>query len=236
CFSYEPGKPVLSNINLSIRAGETLAVVGQNGCGKSTLASLMPRFYDPDHGTVLIDGLDLRRVHLRSLRQQIGLGTQEAFLFDDTVYANIAYGTRGATPEEVEASARRASAHDFIMGFPEGYQKKVGERGNNLSGGQKQRIALARAMLRNPPILILDEFTSAADNESQAEVYRALKSFKRGRTVLLITHRLSALEVADRVVVMEQGRIVAVGTHAELLASCPAFQRLHDSEGQRRCA
>jgi ATP-binding cassette subfamily B protein/subfamily B ATP-binding cassette protein MsbA len=236
CFSYEPGKPILSHINLAVRAGETIAVVGPNGCGKTTLVGLVPRFWDPDHGSVFIDGLDLRNVHLRSLRQQIGLVTQETFLFDDTVYNNIAYGTRGATLEEVEAAARKAYAHDFIAEMPLGYQASVGESGCKLSGGQKQRLALARAILRNPSILILDEFTNQSDNESDLEIHRALKEFKPGRTVFLIAHKLHTLEIADRIIVLEQGGITAMGSHAELMVSCPLYQRLHEAQNQRRCA
>jgi subfamily B ATP-binding cassette protein MsbA len=236
CFSYEPGKPILSHINLAIRAGETVAVVGPNGCGKTTLVGLVPRFWDPDHGSVFIDGLDLRSVHLRSLRQQIGLVTQETFLFDDTIYNNIAYGSRSATMEEVEAAARRAYAHDFVSALPQGYQTGVGEGGCKLSGGQKQRLALARAILRNPSILILDEFTNQSDNESDLEIHRALKDFKLGRTVFLITHKLHTLEIADRIIVLEQGGITAMGSHAELVVSCPLYQRLHEAQNQRRCA
>jgi ATP-binding cassette subfamily B protein/subfamily B ATP-binding cassette protein MsbA len=236
CFSYEPEKAILTNINLSVRQGETLALVGPNGCGKTTLVGLVPRFYDPYHGSVLIDGHDIRTLHLRSLRQQIGVVTQEAILFDDTVYNNIAYGTRGATAEQVEAAARQAFAHDFIAKFPRGYQTRVGEMGRSLSGGERQRLCLARVILRDPSVLILDEFTSAYDAESEALIHRALRDFMAGRTTFLITHRLNRLEIADRIVVLENGRIASVGTHAELLATCPPYQRLHEAHNQRLCA
>ncbi len=237
CFSYEPSKPILSQINLSVRAGETIALVGPNGCGKTTLMMLLPRFYDPDHGSIFIDGLELRRVQLRSLRQQIGLVTQDTFLFDDTIANNISYGTHGAEQEQIEEAARKAHAHEFILGLPNGYETRVGEMGfNKLSGGQKQRLALARAILRDPAILILDEFTSQNDSESKADIHRALKDFKQGRTVFVITHELNTREVADRIVVLEKGRVVAVGTHAELVATCATYQRLHEAQTQRLCA
>ncbi len=237
CFSYEPQRAILTNINLSVRAGETVALVGRNGCGKTTLLSLLPRFYDPDHGTILLDGHDLRTLNLRSVRQQIGIVTQDTVLFDDTIYNNIAYGSRGADPAEVEAAAQRAFAHDFITKLPRGYQTRVGELGTAvLSGGEKQRLALARAILRDPSILILDEFNSQYDAESEALIHRALREFMTGRTTFVITHRLNTLELADRIVMLEEGAIAAAGTHAELLATCPAYQRLHEAQAQRLCA
>jgi subfamily B ATP-binding cassette protein MsbA len=236
CFSYHPGHPILYDIHLGVRAGETIALVGANGCGKTTLMGLLPRFYDPDHGSILIDGYDLRTVNLRSLRQLVGVVTQDTILFDDTIAHNIAYGSRAAKQEDIEAAAQRAFAHDFILAQPKGYQTRVGEIGGKLSGGQKQRLALARAILRNPSILILDEFTSAADSESEALIHRAMKNFMTGRTSFVITHRLHTLEIADRIVVLEKGRIADVGTHAELLAGCAVYQRLQEAYNQRLCA
>lgn len=236
CFAYDPGRPTLSNIRLDIRFGETIALVGKNGCGKSTLVGLLARFYDPDYGSVLVDGVDLRRAHLRSLRRQVGLVTQETVLFDDTVYANIAYGARRATAEQVEAAARQAFAHEFVEKLSSGYQTRVGDAGAKLSGGQRQRLALARAILRDPAILILDEFTSQCDAESEALIHQALRRFVKNRTTVLITHRLHTLEIADRIVVLDRGRIEAVGTHADLLGRCEIYQRLHEAHSQRRVA
>jgi ATP-binding cassette subfamily B protein/subfamily B ATP-binding cassette protein MsbA len=236
CFSYEPNCPILTNINLTVRAGETVAIVGQNGTGKTTLAGLLPRFYDPLQGSVLLNGVDIRTVNLRSLRQQIGIVTQESVLFEDTIHNNIAYGSRGATPEQVEAAARKALAHDFIVEHEQGYQRRLGEGGLGLSGGQRQRLALARAILRDPSILILDEFTSQADTASEAEVHRAMREFMVGRTSFIITHKLHTLETVDRIIVLEANHLAGVGTHAELLATCPAYQRLYDAFGRRMVA
>jgi len=236
CFSYQPGQPILTNVHLKIRFGETVALVGKNGCGKTTLVGLIPRFYDPDHGSILVDDMDLRHVNLRSLRQQIGIVTQETILFDDTIYNNISYGNRRAGKEAVEAAAQQAFVHDFVMSLPQGYQTRIGEAGSKLSGGQKQRIALARAILRDPSILILDEFTSASDAENEALIHRALKTFMVNRTTFVITHRLNTLEIADRIVVVDGGRIEAVGTHTELLHSCSVYQRLHEAQFQRLVA
>lgn len=236
CFSYDPGRPVLTNIDLRVRFGETIAVVGKNGSGKTTLLGLLPRFYDPDHGSILIDGHDIRHAQLRSVRQQVGVVTQETVLFDDTIFNNLTYGCRSATREQVEAAARDAYAHEFIMKLPRDYDTPIGEAGAKLSGGQRQRLALARAILRNPSILILDEFTSQYDAESEALIHRALKEFMRDRTTFVITHRLNTLEIAHRIVVLEAGRVIAVGTHAELLATCPVYQRLHEAQFQRLVA
>jgi len=236
CFSYNPDSPTLSNVTLTVNAGETVAIVGLNGCGKTTLLGLLPRFYDPDHGAVLIDGVNLRGAHLRSLRKMIGLVTQDTQLFDDSVVANILYGRRGATREEVVAAAKKAHAHEFIEAMPQGYDTVIGEKGDSLSGGQRQRIALARAILRNPAILILDEYSSAIDPTSEIEIHSALREFVKGRTVFLITHKLHTLEIADRIVVMDSGMLVAVGTHAELIATCPLYRRLCDPGAARKAA
>jgi len=236
CFSYGPDRPVLTNINLEVRAGEVIAIVGKNGCGKTTLLGLLPRFYDPDHGTILIDGLEVRTLNLRSLRSQISVVTQDTILFDDTIYNNIAYGNRKASREDVEAAAKQAFAHDFIVRLPNGYDTKMGEAGSKLAGGEKQRIALARAILRDPSILILDEFTNQADVEHEMKIHKTLREFMRGRTTFIITHRLNTLEVADRIVVLDAGRIAAVGTHTELLTSCAVYQRLHEAHAQKLSA
>jgi len=236
CFSYEPGRPILTGIHLHVRQGETVALVGKNGSGKTSLVSLLPRFYDPDHGSIFVDGVDIRTANLRSLRQQIGMVTQQTILFDDTIYNNIAYGSRRASREGVEQAARQAFAHDFIGQLALGYDTSIGEAGAKLSGGQRQRLALARAILRDPSILILDEFTSQYDAESEALINRALREFFKGRTTFVITHRLNTLEIANRIIVVDSGRILAVGTHNELLADCQVYQRLHDAQFQRLVA
>jgi len=227
-FAYRPDQPVLRGIDLEIEFGETIAVVGPNGCGKSTLANLVPRFADPTAGAILLDGIPLREVRLRDLRGQIGLVTQDPVLFDGTVFENIRYGSPGATRDQVVEAAERAHAHEFITTeLSAGYESPVGPMGGQLSGGQRQRIALARAILRDPALLLLDEATSQIDLESERLIQEALRDFVRGRTTIIITHRLGAIGLADRVVVMHEGRIVDVGTHGELTARCPSYRRLH---------
>ena len=234
-FAYHE-TPVLRGIQLNVSFGETLAIVGPNGSGKTTLVKLLARFYDPTAGAVKIDGVDIREVRLRSIRQQIGMVTQETVLFEDTIYNNVRYGNRHATRAQVEAAAKSAYAHQFIEKLPERYETLVGERGANLSGGERQRLALARAILRDPAILILDEATSALDMESESLIQRALRDFARERTTFLITHRLSTLALAQRIVVFDGGRIQAVGSHAELLKSCVLYRKLHDIHFKRDSA
>jgi subfamily B ATP-binding cassette protein MsbA len=237
CFSYSPGQVLLEGIDLHIRQGEIIAFVGKNGCGKTSLLNLLPRFYDPDHGSILIDGVDIRNVNLRSLRKQIAIVTQDMFLFDDTVYNNIAYAHPHATREAVEAAAMKAQAHDFILAdLPNGYDTIVGSEGKKLSGGQRQRICLARAFLANPSILILDEFTNQNDPEAEVDLHRSLRELRHGRTILFITHRLHTLELADRIVILDEGRVAAIGTHHELMKTCPMYQRLHDVQQKRMVA
>ncbi|MGO8748489.1 MAG: ABC transporter ATP-binding protein [Thermoguttaceae bacterium] len=228
-FGYQPGYPVLHDINLRIRFGETLAIVGPSGCGKTTLANLIPRFADPTQGEIRLDGFPLREVRLLDLRRQIGLVTQDPLLFDDTVCNNIRYGSPQATVEEVVDAANQAHAHRFIEDeLPDGYDTIVGPQGSQVSGGQRQRISLARAILRDPSILILDEATSQVDLESEKLIQKVLEKFVRGRTVVIITHRLSALVLADRIAVMQDGRILDLGTHHELIARCDLYRRLYE--------
>jgi ATP-binding cassette, subfamily B, bacterial MsbA len=235
CFSYTPDRQILTNVCLRVQAGETIAVVGANGTGKSTLLNLLPRFYDPDFGVILVDGVEIRKANLRSLRKQIALVSQDPVLFDDTIAANIRYGNRNATQEQVEDAARKASAHDFIL-TKGGYEVRVGDLGSSLSGGEKQRIVLARAILRDPSILILDEFSSAIDPVSDRLIHDALQQFKQGRTTFFITHKMHTVQMADRIVVLDSHAVAAVGTHAELIASSPIYRGLYEAQIQAKAA
>ena len=230
-FAYaddEESKTVLRDINLEVKSGEVLAVVGSSGAGKSTLVHLIPRFFDVTAGRLLVDGHDIRNLTLASLRSQIGIVTQDTVLFNDTVRNNIAYGQPHVSLRTVESVARAALAHDFINGLPSGYETVIGERGVRLSGGERQRIAIARALLKNAPILILDEATSALDSESEALVQSALQTLMAGRTVFVIAHRLSTVRRADRIVVLENGTITDMGAHEELMRRLGTYRRLYD--------
>jgi subfamily B ATP-binding cassette protein MsbA len=225
------GRNTLKGVSFSVRAGQMIAIVGRSGAGKTTLVNLLPRFYDVTRGAITIDGLDIRAVTLRSLREQIGMVTQDTVLFDDTIANNIAYGMPGATRQQIEASARAAHAHGFIAGLPDGYETRIGERGQRLSGGQRQRLAIARALLKNSPILILDEATSSLDAESERLVQDALVTLMLNRTSFVIAHRLSTVRRADAIIVLDRGRIVEMGRHDDLIARPGgAYARLHQMQ------
>ena len=226
-FAYATDKPALDGVSLTVPKGETVALVGHSGGGKSTILNLIPRFFDPEGGRVTLDGVDIREVTIASLRRQIALVSQEVTLFDDTIYSNIAYGRQDASEEEVFEAARAAAADGFIRDLSEGYETRVGEHGVRLSGGQRQRIAIARAMLKDAPILLLDEATSALDTESERLVQDALSRLMRGRTTIVIAHRLSTVTSADRIHVVDRGRVVESGHHAELLAKGGIYATLH---------
>lgn len=229
-FAYQPGNPVLEGVKVEIPAGTVCALVGPSGAGKSSFANLVPRFHDVTAGAVLIDGLDVRALRLADLRRNVAVVPQDPVLFNDSILANILLGRPGASRAEAEAAARDASAHDFITGLPQGYDTRVGERGAALSGGQRQRIALARAFLRDAPILILDEATSALDGDSEAAIQGALKKLMAGRTVLIIAHRFSTIRDATKILVFDAGRLAAAGTHAELHATHALYRSLHDRQ------
>jgi len=229
-FSYDSSSWVLNRINLKIRAGEVIALVGQSGSGKTTLTLLLPRLFDPREGSIFIDGIDIRNVSLESLRSQIGIVTQETILFNETVNYNIAYGKREMHPasqKEIEESAKIANAHEFILDLPDGYNTIIGERGVRLSGGQRQRLSIARALFKNPPILILDEATSALDTESERLVQEAIERLMKNRTVLVVAHRLSTIRKADRILVLENGSIVEEGRHQNLMDKSGTYKKLY---------
>ena len=229
-FAYRKGESgyVLRSINIKVEKGKTIALVGQSGSGKTTLADLLPRFYDPTEGEILIDGKDIRTVKIKDLRSLLGVVNQESILFNDTVYHNIAFGMSNASEEEVINAAKIANAHDFIMEMPEHYQTNIGDRGSKLSGGQRQRLSIARAVLKNPPILILDEATSALDTASERLVQDALSALMKNRTSIVIAHRLSTILTADEIIVLHKGEIVERGTHQELLAIGNYYKKLYD--------
>lgn len=229
-FGYDESKPVLRGINLSIRAGETVAFVGPSGAGKTTICSLLPRFYEVNAGSITIDGTDIRRMTLASLRRQIGIVQQDVFLFSGTIRENIAYGKLDASLEEIWEAARRAQMEDFIRSLPEGMDTVIGERGVKLSGGQKQRLSIARMFLKNPPILILDEATSALDTETETAIQQSLQELSEGRTTLVIAHRLATIKNADRIVVVTAQGVAEQGRHQELVAAGGIYSRLHQAQ------
>ncbi len=231
-FAYQRGDDgyAVRNINLKVPKGKTVALVGQSGSGKTTMADLLPRFYDVTEGTVMVDGTDIRDVSMHELRSLMGIVSQESILFNDTVFNNIAFGVQGVSQQQVEEAARIANAHDFILEMPDGYQTNIGDRGSKMSGGQRQRIAIARAVLKNPPILILDEATSALDTSSERLVQEALNNLMRNRTSIIIAHRLSTIQHADEIIVLQKGEIIERGTHSELLQNGGVYRQLYDMQ------
>ena len=229
-FSYDGSRDILKDINLTVEKGKMVALVGQSGSGKSTLVDLIPRYYDVDKGSISIDGVDIRDMRIKELRSYIGNVNQEAILFNDTIFNNIAFGVESATMEEVIAAAKIANAHDFIMEKEEGYMTNIGDRGMKLSGGQRQRISIARAILKNPDILILDEATSALDTESEKLVQEALDRLTGSRTTIAIAHRLSTIKNADEICVLHEGKIVERGRHEELIALNGFYKKLNDMQ------
>ncbi|MEC0206892.1 ABC transporter ATP-binding protein [Paenibacillus lautus] len=226
-FGYEPSRTILNNIHLTIRAGETVAFVGPSGAGKTTICSLLPRFYDVDQGMITVDGIDIRNIKLQNLRKHIGIVQQDVFLFSGTIRDNIAYGDLQATDQQIWEAARRASLDELIRSLPDGMETVIGERGVKLSGGQKQRLSIARMFLKNPPILILDEATSALDTETEAQIQKSLAELSVGRTTLVIAHRLTTIQSADRIIVVNSDGIAEQGTHQELIHSGGVYSRLH---------
>jgi ABC-type multidrug transport system fused ATPase/permease subunit len=231
-FSYGGRVDTLRDVTFEARPGQVIAIVGPTGAGKTTLVSLLPRFYDANGGKILLDSIDIRNLTLRSLRNQIAVVLQEPLLFSGTVADNIRYGRLEATPEEVIEAAQSANAHDFIVKLPQGYDTELGERGAKLSGGERQRIAVARAFIKNAPILILDEPTSSIDSKTEAVILDALDRLMEGRTTFMIAHRLSTIRRADRILVVEQGRLVEQGTHEELLVKDGVYKHLHDLQNK----
>jgi ATP-binding cassette subfamily B protein/subfamily B ATP-binding cassette protein MsbA len=232
-FEYVPGRPVLEGVSLSARGGTTLALVGPSGAGKTTLTDLVARFHDPTRGAILLNGLDLRSLRLSSYRALLGVVSQEVFLFDGSVSENIAYGRRDASAEEIVEAAKRANAHEMIESLPAGYDSIIGERGVKLSGGQRQRLSIARALLADPQILILDEATSSLDTESEQQIQKSIRALLAGRTTFVIAHRLSTIAHADQIVVLESGRVVETGSHRELMQRRGRYREMVDLQREQ---